>query len=322
MPFGRALTLGVEEELFLVDAESLEPVPRVTELLRAGDERLKPELFGCLVEATTGICETGEEVLAELVALRRVVTSRGEPLGVRLLASGTHPTARGAEQPVVPKPRYRAIRDELGDRLASQLVCGVHVHVGMPDGESCLRVLRALAPWLPALLALSANSPFLEGADTGLASARAGQLALLESVGEPPRLDAWADWERATAGVDYTRLWWDARPHPRLGTLEVRIADQQTEPRRSAALASVVQALAAKALDGSLPAPSDRDPYESRRRRAAAGEPVSVAELLTLLPEARSLAPGASAQREKASNGLHAVLADLATRTAISGGGE
>ena len=128
--------------------------------------------------------------------------------GAAILASGTHPTAGGAEQPVNDEPLYREIATQLGPALERQFVCGLHVHVAVSDEESCLCALEGILPALPDVLALSANSPFVDGADSGLRSSRADALAGLPSGGAPPVFRTWADWKTRTAGVDYRRLHW------------------------------------------------------------------------------------------------------------------
>ena len=175
------------------------------------------------------------------------MAARAAEHGAAILASGTHPTAGGAEQPVNDEPLYREIATQLGPALERQFVCGLHVHVAVSDEESCLCALEGILPALPDVLALSANSPFVDGADSGLRSSRADALAALPSGGAPPVFRTWADWKTRTAGVDYRRLHWDVRPHPDYGTLEVRIADQQTDVRRSAALAGMIQQLVLRA---------------------------------------------------------------------------
>jgi carboxylate-amine ligase len=290
--WGRALTLGVEEELYLVDSETLDAVPIFSRAVPDESERLKAELFECLVETTTPVCFSPAEVLAELRQLRAEVAGRAARLGARVLASGTHPFALGAEQPLVPRPRYEKMRVELGAGVYRQLVCGLHVHVGMASAGDCLHALEGIVPWLPTLLALSANSPYVDGEESGARSARAGRLAELPTGAAPPVLRSWADWERATVGADYTRLWWDARPHPRYGTLEVRIADQQTDVRRSAAFAALVQALAAAVLEARFDE-YDRRRYALRRTRAAvAGPDPAEVEVLAVLVEAAALELG------------------------------
>ena len=270
MSFGSSApySLGVEEELFLVDVETLEPVPIAAQVVPEPGPRIKHELFASVVEVTTPVCADADEVLDELRKLRAEAAALAAVHGATILAAGTHPTALGAGQPITDEPLYHQIAMGLGPALGRQFVCGLHVHVGMPDEETCLRALEALLPALPDLLALSANSPFVDGADSGFRSARADALLALPTGGAPPVFRTWADWEARTAGVDYRRLHWDIRPHPDYGTLEVRIADQQTEVRRSAALAGMIRQLAVSAADTET-GPYDRDLYAERRARAA-----------------------------------------------------
>jgi len=268
--FGRSLTLGVEEELFLVD--------RTTLALRSGAslivehppaKELKYELFECLVETATPVCESAEEVGEVLPRQRRAVADRARPHGLRVHAAAMHPFSRGADQEIVPEPRYWKMKREVGPDIFRQLVCGLHVHIGMPDPEACLRALEGVLRWLPEVLSLSANSPYRDGEESGLRSSRAGRLGELPRSAAPPVFRTWTEWEEHTAGRDYTRMWWDVRPHPRLGTLEVRIADQQTDVGRSTAFAALLQALAAEAIESS-PETVDREEYLARRKRAAA----------------------------------------------------
>jgi carboxylate-amine ligase len=291
MTFGSAppFSLGVEEELFLVDRETLETLPVFEQVVPEPDARLKPELFACIVETTTPVCRDAVEVLAELRRLRRTVAVRAADAGAIAIAVGTHPLAHGEEQRLVSLPRYERLRDELGDRLSSQLVCGLHVHVALPDADTALRAFEGVIPWLPVLLALSANSPYAEGGATGLRSTRAERLLELPTGGTPPLLPDWAAWEEATAGDD-TRRHWDAWPRPEHGTLEVRVMDQQTDVRRSAGFAAIVQAVVAAVADGS-PQPYDRELYAARRAEAARlpPDPAEVAALRDLL-QPRALA--------------------------------
>ena len=229
----------------LLDPASFALAPGVERLLP--QQGLKTELFSCLVETNTPICESAAEVLHELRRLRRLVAESAEREGLVVAASGSHPFSIPEEQRIVDEPRYVKMVGELGAIAKGQLVCGLHVHVGMESFESCLRTLTGIRPWLGEVLRLSSNSPYLAGEETGELSSRLATLRRLPRGGPPPQLDTVADWEAevSAAGVDYTRIWWDARPHPRLGTLEVRIADQATSVERSAALAALVQALCA-----------------------------------------------------------------------------
>jgi glutamate---cysteine ligase / carboxylate-amine ligase len=284
--FGRRLTLGVEEELLLLDAQTLALAPGVERVL--GPDRLKTELFSCLVETNTPVCDSAEEALGELVRLRDVVRERARREGLVVAASGTHPFSLPDEQPIVQEPRYLEMVEELGTKTRRQLVCGLHVHVGMGSFDECLRTLAAVVPWLPPVLALSLNSPYLAGSETGALSSRAARLLARPRSGRPPQLGSRAEWATAIAatGEDYTRSWWDARPHPRLGTLEVRIADQQTSVARTAALAALVQALCAVAPE---PGRWDHDAYFARREAASRGDAATDDLLALVEPAAREL---------------------------------
>jgi carboxylate-amine ligase len=290
-------------------------------------ERTKLELFQCLVETTTPICRSAGEVLDQLQRLREEVGERADAHGLALLAAGSHPLARGEEQPLVDAPVYRKLAAALGDGVHRQLVCGLHVHVGLPDERACLHAYEGVLPWLPVVLSLSAASPYLDGAEAGARSGRAGRIAELPRASVPPLLPAWSDYEALRQEPGFDRMWWDVRPHPDLGTLELRIADMQTDVRRSAALGALCQALVAAVLE--RPAdPLDRDVYARRReegaREALGVEPLAdvterharrlggwalVEELLASPAEAvRQLELGASGD-------LQAVVTDLADRT-------
>jgi glutamate---cysteine ligase / carboxylate-amine ligase len=266
------LSVGIEEELLLVDAETLDLLPAFEEVVGEPTPRIKPELFACLLEIATQPHETVEAALRELEDLRADVRRRAEAHGVTAIAGGTHPTASTAGQMILPYERYERIRAQLGEKLTTQVVCGVHVHVAMPDPDTALHAFEGVVPWLPTLLALSANSPFVEGRDTGFRSTRAERLLLLPTGGTPPLLPDWAAWEEATQGDD-TRRHWDAWPRPEHGTLEVRVMDQQTDVRRSAGLAAIVRSLVAAVLERDVE-PYDRELYARRRAEAARSAPV------------------------------------------------
>ena len=307
----------------LVDAETLELAPGVERLL--GPEGLKTELFSCLVETNTPVCESAAEAGDELVRLRSVVREAAGEEGLSVAAAGSHPFSPAEDQEIVAEPRYVKMLEELGPSLYRQLVCGLHVHVGMESFDACLQTLAAIVPWLPAVLALSLNSPYVQGAETGSLSSRAGRLSELPRGGQPPSFASPEDWEAyiEATGKDYTRSWWDARPHPRLGTLEVRIADQPTSVARSAALAALLQALCADA-----PEEQPVGDYSEQRAAAAAGSAPTDRLLALVEPAARELGtwelvaglrePAEALQQLEVGRreGLTAVAADLVERTA------
>lgn len=262
-----AWSVGIEEELFVLDAASLEPAPFPEELLDG--VRIKAELFASLVELATGVCSSVEEAVAELAELRAEAARRAAAHGLVVAAAGTWPTAVPEEQPITADDGFRRFVEYAGSSARRQYCCGLHVHVGVASPDACLAALEAVLPWLPLVLALSANSPFLRSVETGLASTRAEILGLLPRTGAPPVYGSYADWERFAERLvelgladSYTRIWWDVRPHPRYGTLELRMPDQPTRLPVTAALAALLQALVAAAEpDG----PADRGLYAQNR---------------------------------------------------------
>jgi carboxylate-amine ligase len=274
-----AWSVGFEEELMLVHADSLSLAAESAAIVAAGESLpgpgcIKTELFACVVELNSGICATAAQVAKRLVELRRAAGELAAERGLRLFAAGTHPVCRPEDQPIAAEERYRVFVDYAGVSARRQGVNGLHVHVGMPDADTCFRALEGMLPWLPAVLALSANSPYLAGEETGLASNRAEVLAQLPRSGAPPAFRDYAEWEAfadrlVALGLvpDYTMLWWDIRPHPRFGTLEVRMPDQPTEVARSAAFVALLQALAVAAARAESPPydPPGRALYQQNR---------------------------------------------------------
>ncbi|HET7510473.1 MAG TPA: YbdK family carboxylate-amine ligase [Solirubrobacterales bacterium] len=247
------LTIGVEEELLLVDGDC--------GLVAAGEEvleRVNPdyrgsvstEIFATQIELKTGVCLDASQAARELAAVRREVAGAG----ARLMGSGLYPGESGAPA-LVEKARYESVKKDLASLLSTP-PCALHVHVGVPDPETAIAVANALRHHLPLLAALTANSPFRDGEDTGLASARAAAVRSYPRFELPRAFRDYEDFCRvadqliAAAGVsDYTYIWWDVRPHPRLGTVEVRGMDVQPQPQANAAIAALIQALAAKEID-------------------------------------------------------------------------
>jgi glutamate---cysteine ligase / carboxylate-amine ligase len=243
-------SVGVEEELFVLDAATLEPAPVPPGVLDG--ERFKAELFTSMLELNTGVCRDAGEAAAELRELRLEARRRLGAHGLELAAAATWPTGMVGDQEFTPKEPLRLLAEYAGPSARRQLCSGLHVHVGVGSPEECMGRLEAVLPWLPVVLAVSANSPYFEGAETGLASTRAELLGLLPRSGAPPAFADYEAWARFAESLvrfgladDLMRLWWDVRPHPRLGTLEVRMPDQPTRLEVSAALAALLQALVA-----------------------------------------------------------------------------
>jgi carboxylate-amine ligase len=251
---GVPFTVGVEEELFLVDPVS----GRQANASAAVQERLgevagtvERELHACHVELITDVCESAGEAVGMLADLRRAVLETG----AGLIGSGTHPSAAEGEAEITDKERYERIRVLLGDAVATP-VGGMHIHVGMPDAETAIRTFNGLRRHLPLLQALAANSPYRHGRDTGLASAREVTIRGWPRSGVPRAMRDFADFEAMTALLaraadvpDYTWFWWKMRPHPRLGTVEIRALDAQVSSEDTAALVALVHCLARHAAE-------------------------------------------------------------------------
>jgi carboxylate-amine ligase len=258
---GPALTVGVEEEYMLLDPSTLELVSGVEPLLEEAvhgefSDRLKPELMQCVLESGTIPCETVGDVTTDLRRIRGWVAERAVAHGMRLGAAGTHPFSLFERQKITARDRYRALVEMLQYIARRELVFGMHVHVAVPSPEACLAVMEGVLIELPVLLALSTNSPFWRGEATGLQSTRAQIFASFPRSGLPPRFESYQDYadavgfmEATGAIADYTHLWWDVRPHPRFGTLEIRVMDVQTRVEDTAALAAYVQCLVKHLLD-------------------------------------------------------------------------
>jgi glutamate---cysteine ligase / carboxylate-amine ligase len=234
-------TVGVEEELQLVDPTSLALVPAIGAVLAARDAAGLPEgsvaseLSASCVEVRSPAYGTVAELAAEFPALRRRVRDLVEDCGARLAAAGAHPFSEATAQEITAKERYRRVDEEMGWAARMQAIYGLHVHVAVPDAERAIRAVAALSRHVPLFVALSANSPFWAGADTRLASVRTKVFGLVPRTGLPPTFREWEDFEdyvealvEAGSIPDYSRCWWDARPHPRLGTVELRAPDTQT----------------------------------------------------------------------------------------------
>ena len=254
---GGEFTLGVEDELMLVDGHGEllgeQAVPLVRELCsrQAGPGLVVGEVYVDQVEVTSPVCRGAEEVLTSLTGLRSSLTSGG----ARILSAGVHPTAAFGGAVLSSSPRYDRVVDEFGGLLRTP-TAAYQVHVGAPDEDALVLAYRGLRHRLPLLRALSAGSPFWHGRDSGHASARSAIIRSYPRHGVPPLLRTWDDYVTRTEALlaaaeapDHTYTWWDLRPRPLIGTLEVRVMDAVPSVSLAAGLAALVQGIARRAVE-------------------------------------------------------------------------
>ena len=253
-------SLGVEIEFQTLDKDSYDLAPFAPILLENApallQPRLSPEFIQSILEIQTGICFSLTDVENDLMQTVSLAEELAEENNSRLFAASLHPFARHREQLLTTDARYESIMQELqivGRRFISQ---GLHVHVGMPDGEAAVRVCNRIQAYLPILLALTASSPFSQGEDTGLASYRTKLFEALPLAGIYTHMQNWHQFKEEvhllqTVGViDSIRdLWWDARPHPDFGTLEIRICDLPVRFTDILGITAVIQALVATLVE-------------------------------------------------------------------------
>ena len=271
---GTPFTLGIEEELMICDAESLELAQAIEVILGDLPEDLpgevKPELMQSVLEVATLPCKDITEAADQLRQLRRCVREVAARNGLAIGAAGTHPSAHYEDQLIVDHPRYKELAAELRWIAEQELIFGTHVHVGIDDAEKAIYVADGMRGYLPLLLGMSSNSPLWQGKTTGMMSSRTPVFRAFPRVGIPPYYGTWEIYShrveqmmRGGAIEDYTYLWWDVRPHPNLGTVELRVFDQQTRVEHTIGFAAFAQALAHRlALEYEDAVPSIEYPHE------------------------------------------------------------
>lgn len=247
-------TLGVEIELNLVDAASMELRPGVFSILDNLPpdlkEVVKPELFQCYLEINTKICQDVGEVEQDLAAKIKTVQRAARERGLRLFWGGTHPFSRWQDQEVTPVERYLNLVELLQETARRLITFGLHVHVGLDSGDKAIMICDRILPHLPVLLALSANSPFWNGRNTGLHSQRSKVMDTLPTSGLPPLMRNWSEYTWLLNNMVETgfiktirEIWWDARPHHNFGTIEIRICDMPSTLRQVLGLTALIQCL-------------------------------------------------------------------------------
>ena len=256
------LTVGIEEEWGLVDPETLELVPKY-EAMRADadkDEVLKVavsgELISSEIEIRSGRGENVRHALELQREARRRLFALADAHGVALASTGTHPLSDYREQHIIDTEHYRRVQDGLQYVARRNNTFALQVHIGVQGGDRAIKVCDRLRPVLPTLLAISANSPFVDGRDSGLHSARSQTFTKsFPRCGIPDVYGSWQNWHdyvalllRTNSIVEFTQLWWSVRPHHSFGTIEVRICDAQTTGTEADALVELIVACVAQAL--------------------------------------------------------------------------
>jgi carboxylate-amine ligase len=287
--FGRSapFSLGIEEEFQLLSSESYELVPRFDEIAeQVADGRVRQELMTSVLEAATGVHESVADAVAEVRDIRALLRDGAAQHGALIASGGTHPFSRWEHQEITDTPRYQGVVEKLRWVAERVAIFGLHVHVGIESADKAARVATGLRTWLPELLALSANSPYWQGRDTGLASTRIQIFDAMPRSGLPPRLESFGDFEElvrrgTSAGFfpDYTYIWWDVRPHPKLGTVELRVCDAQTRIESVAGLAALTRSLAATLVERPLPAQPRTLIAENKWRAARHGLDAELVDL-------------------------------------------
>ena len=238
----------------LLHEESYELVSRFDEVAEEAshERRIKAELLQSVIEVATHVAGSVGEAIEDARGLRATLRDAAAERGAVIAGAGTHPFSRWEHQDVTDSARYRALMEEMRWVAEREVIFGLHVHVGLASADEAIAVCNSLRTWLPELLAISTNSPFWQGRATGLASTRTKIFETFPRSGLPPSFGSFEEFEllveravKSGSFPDYTYIWWDARPHPKLGTLEVRICDAQTRLESVAGIVALVQSLAA-----------------------------------------------------------------------------
>ena len=288
--FGKSapFSLGVEEEFQILNSESHELVSRIDEILPAfeGDreeKRIKAELLQSVVEVATDVAATVGEAMEELQRLRGRLRDVAAESNAIIASAGTHPFSRYEHQEVTLEQRYIDLIESMRWVAERELIFGLHVHVGLDSPDKAIACVNAGRTFLPELLALSANSPFWQGRPTGIASTRSKVFDAFPRSGLPPAFSSYEEFEllvdravKTNCFPDYTYIWWDLRPHPKLGTIEFRVCDAQTRIDAVACLVALVQSLVATLAEefearGTLPIQPSTLVAENKWRAARDG---------------------------------------------------
>ena len=257
MSEAKLFTLGIEEEFQLIDPETRDLRSHVQQLLESGKDilkdQLKAELHQSVIEVGTNICQNIQDARREVVQLRSQLAKIARQNGLTIAAAGTHPFARWQDQLITPHPRYEEIIEDLQQVARANLIFGLHVHVGIDDRETAIHIMNAARYFLPHIFALSTNSPFWEGRNTGFKSYRSKIFDRFPRTGIPDHFSSLAEYDNyiklliKTRCLDNAkRIWWDIRMHPFFDTLEYRICDVPMSIEETLTIAALCQAVTAK----------------------------------------------------------------------------
>jgi glutamate---cysteine ligase / carboxylate-amine ligase len=257
----KALSLGVELELQLVNTHDFDLAPYSAEMLRLMEKftlpgSVVPEMTSSMIEISTGVCTSAMQVEDELAVIRDALVKCADRMNIAVVGGGTHPFQRWHEQRIYDKRRFRELHDLYGYLSKQFTVFGQHVHVGCSDADAALLMLHRMSRYIPHFIAMSASSPFVQGQDTQFDSARLNSVSAFPMSGRAPYTLRWEEFERFFAKTTRTGVvksmkdfYWDIRPKPEYGTIEIRVFDTPLTIARAAALAGFVQALAAWFLE-------------------------------------------------------------------------
>jgi carboxylate-amine ligase len=253
-----SLSLGIEEEFQTIDPVTRDLKSHIqAEILEKGRmllaERVKPEMHQSVVEIGTGVCQTIQQARDEIKEIRQHIVKLARAHDLRIAAAGTHPFAQWREQEIYPDDRYRMIVEDMKMVARANLIFGLHVHVGVEDRETAIQLMNGARYFLPHLLAISANSPFWQGTETGLKSYRCKVFDKFPRTNIPDVFQSWSEFEdfvglliRTNCIDNAKKIWWDIRPHPQFPTLEFRICDMPMRLDETIAIAALCQAIIAK----------------------------------------------------------------------------
>jgi len=253
----KLFSLGIEEEFQIVDPVTRELKSHIQQILEEGKmllkEQVKAEMHQSVVEAGSNICYNIKEARSEVVKLRKSLASIAQSQGLEIAAAGTHPFSRWEEQKITDHPRYHGVVEDMQQVARANLIFGLHVHIGLDDNEDIIHIMNAARYFLPHIFALTTSSPFWKGRNTGFKSYRSKIFDRFPRTGIPDHFNSWGAFDSyvnlliKTGCIDNAKkIWWDIRPHPVYGTLEVRICDMLMTVDETIAIAALIQAVIVK----------------------------------------------------------------------------